>query len=320
MMRNCVQILGMSVLLMGCVGTPLVGGKDVSAKGRDALLPYYLPRGEVAFDVSYSANAGLNISKPELLIVPDFDQRFTLAYTRSDLSNDDIEIKTQNGLLTLISSKPEDQTVKLVEQFNEVLTQWGKVQAAVAKSNAETMAQQEAGGQPPQPQPCPDLKTLVRVDLTYYHDKSEGGKYLKSDLKHSKACEIKIENLQVTYEEGLKGNNVTAQKPPDICNDSVVCFRVPQGYTLTAQIRVYQGTTILGEDLHLKLEMLAPAVNPIGYLGFDRRAFVKNEKTITFDRGMVTQINMKDPSSLVGFFNLPVAVLKSTTIIVAPDG
>jgi len=65
-----------------------------------------------------------------------------------------------------------------------------------------------------------------------------------------------------------------------------------------------------------EFETVAPRPELVGFLRFNRRAFVQNKTTATFTNGVLTGLSSTDPSSIVGFIMLPTELLKSVTFLV----
>jgi hypothetical protein len=99
----------------------------------------------------------------------------------------------------------------------------------------------------------------------------------------------------------------------DYCNQAV-CFRLTGAYQV-----VSTATSVDQDGNHTPAtvvsQVLAPQADAIGFVRFNRRAFVTNMTTIVFTQGMVSEFKSSDPSEAVGFFTLPVALLQSAAII-----
>jgi hypothetical protein len=108
------------------------------------------------------------------------------------------------------------------------------------------------------------------------------------------------------------------------CPTSAVCFRTAAGFEIKITSSVTKRKRNPTENTREitvpfpaeTLSVLAPVLHPMGVLYFNRRAFVTNTTTAKFTNGMLTSLQVKDPSSLVQFLSLPVEVLKSVAILV----
>jgi hypothetical protein len=62
-------------------------------------------------------------------------------------------------------------------------------------------------------------------------------------------------------------------------------------------------------------QLLAPQADAMGFVRFNRRAFVTNATFIAFSNGMISEFRSSDPSEAVGFFTLPISLLATAAII-----
>ena len=164
-----------SVALSSCGGDVV---KTISANDNlddrtdGAMLSYYLPRATWGVTASFTGSSGLLSLKGDaaVAVMPDTKApKMYLSYAHAGLSDDSIDVKLDNSMLSSIGSTASDQTIKVVEAANALLTQVGTTKTALAtiKLTADT---------PAQPAPSllkdgykcgSDLTSTRMIDLTY---------------------------------------------------------------------------------------------------------------------------------------------------------
>ena len=309
--------LSLALAGAGCGGTVLETKQlaDISRSNFDgAYISYFLPRGEIPVTVSFDGEKTkiLSLSYDQTpKIVPDFRQHYHIVYQHALLSTDSISIQTdRNGLLKEVSSTTTDQSVDLVKNVNAVLTQVAALDKAIETKDL-------SAGVPAST--CKEnLKTVVKIDLTY-------GLKPAREEQWSSTCKI-VMQIDIKPVERLEARGFPRAEQisgPPTCTD-VVCFRVAGAFQVKIVAKLTQGdgkTPIEAAGggavvAVADIEAVAPMQAPLGFVRFNRRNFVENTTTATFADGMFVGLKAKDPSELVGFFALPVEVLKTTTLLV----
>jgi hypothetical protein len=274
-----------------------------------ALLSYAFARGEVSIAASYKSG-GLSIAAPQFTPQPDLNHVHALLYGHGPLSIDQPDIQLDGVMLKMVSSTTQDQTVAAVQALNSLLTQIGTTQAALNKPgggliHALTVA----------PAQCTDDIQVSRVvDVTY-------GKVGPLSVNQSgQKCHVE---LDVKVTPPIKTFGIAGFPRPgddsiteDYCNQAV-CFRLTGAYVVVST------ATLIGPapdrkvmaTVTSKQQVLAPQQDAIGFVRFNRRAFVTNTTSITFANGMISEFKSSDPSEIVGFFTLPVALLQTAAIL-----
>jgi hypothetical protein len=187
-------------IALGCVGctgyivAPVSLDKPEGAAGREdgAVVAYYLPKATWKFTASYDGSTGL------ITLTPDTKQTVTadtdtpmriLSYGHSQLSDDDFDIFFDGMTIKSVASKSSDQTVKIVEAANALITQAGST-AKAAALKAELVA--PGTGMPSQLSDAgctTNLKSELLVELSR---KSDPTKLVQNDLLWSEHCALTL--------------------------------------------------------------------------------------------------------------------------------
>ncbi len=319
--RLCAWI-SLSLLISACAGgTSVESRKSISELGKDFdgfYLSYYLSKGHINASLTYTKSKGeflLNIDETAK-VKPDFDFKYHIVYSHHGLAHDVVTAETSNGLLKTVSSTTKDETVTFVENLNKVATQAGELIKAVQPT---FIPPTDVPTQPPEE--CPGTAhKAVNIELTNWRGPEKP--YLQKDAGN---CVIEITKLSVGLFDRL---DAAAFQPPenytdteisdpfDVCKSSV-CFRLTGAYKvrIEADVRNVKTGQILG-SVEKTVELLAPAPHKLGYVRFNRRAFVQNKTVMKFENGMLSSLEVDDPSEIVGFLLLPTEVLKFFTILI----
>lgn len=359
-MLRGVFLLCVFFVLAGCSGNivkPISKASHIEGRTDGAIVGYYLPRAIWKFTANYEASSGLISiaadSKPTIL--PDTDEPMHwLSYAHAGLSDDDITIGLDGLMLKTVASKSSDQTVKIVEAANTLLTQIGTTKTALEKAFVTTGPAE--GGRP---QPLSDagcltsLKSEVSVDLSFI------GRGRQRDLLWGTYCSLE---LGVTISRlGMRPFKVA--EPPEpmlqaaqdlqsqdgVC-DRALCFRPSQvvAVTVTATLKsniidaagkplrneknepipgasnpVLLPKAGLTKPVPLKLtQQFNPVTVPSGtarlaFVEFGRRSFVENHTSLTFTDGVVSEFKSTDPSIIANAITLTSDLLKTVVLTVA---
>ena len=311
-----------------------------------ALIDYALPKAEQPVKAQYDAKSALLLLTFDgLNTVADSQNVYTLAYNHAGLSTDEVEIQLEGGMLKIVSSSTKDQTIEAIQGINAILSQVGATKSALApKSTSKAVtATQPPKAKEPTPADCvDDLAVAGAANVTYGYQLQTvtlKGPTLAAKLR----CTIKL-----TIDVGRPKRifriagfptvtpSATSDDPADIgdiCNQAV-CFRLAGLYAVkaTAVLRYYvkdetgKETGAINDmkdpggegsfSVTSTKEILAPSKGSIGFVKFNRRAFVQNKTSITFSNGIVTDFKATDPSELVGFLQLPNEFLKGVVLTV----
>lgn len=322
------------LLLLGCAG-PVVQTLNKNAplpeNSDSAILSYAFAKGVLSVTAQYDKDKAFWISSdPNITALPDLNHVHKLTYQHAGLSTDQVEIQLSNGILQKISSTSNDQTIDTVKALNALLTQVGVAKPTLQK----LMVKEILRGGEPSPPPSSDVSNCQdKFSVTQVVDITNRQLLDSPEIRLAGKCYItlKVEPPRLTRVFDVTGypENQLDNPTEDFC-DQAVCFRPTGAYTLNVTAQIFLNgkdkvaVTIKDEKgnpkeakLNTTIQVLAPSGGTrIGFVRFNRRAFVENSTTLTFNSGMLTGFQSKNPSEIAGFFSLPTEVLKSVVLTV----
>lgn len=311
-----VALIALPLLLLGACGGAVVWTVD-ERKPYDyidgAYLSYVMARGEMTVSASYTkADSTLSLTVEQTSrAVPDFAHQHVLAYGHGALSADQVSVSFDGPLLKKVSSTTKDQSVAAVQAINALLTQVAATQKALAPPGLKIVSAES--------NPCnTDMKFVVIVDVTYRRQQPATAQ------QASPNCKIRIVvnvDRPITTLGVVGFPSSVSDKPTEESCNYAVCFRLGGVFPVTATATLIgpDGKPFPKEDparVNARVNVLAPQHDAIGFVRFNRRAFVENETTVTFANGMVSEFSAKNPSEVVGFLQLPTELLKSVVLTV----
>ena len=275
-----------------------------------------------------------------------------LSYAHTGLSDDDFDVFLDGLTLKSVATKTSDQSVKVVEAVNTLLTEAGTAQTTLQKSLVATRA---AGvNVTPQGLQNAGCTTTLKSEITANLSSQITGK--QNDLLWGENC-----SLQITVYMDVVSNIApfgSSQDLPsmdtltvnDICSRAV-CFRPSEivrtrvSVSLLSNLVNKDGTPISPKPEHpgasypvvlpfpgnpdrpksmtkaFKLTQLfkpvtVPSARGLAFVEFSRRAFVENHTTIAFANGVLSEFHSTDPSIATGAITLGSDVLKSVVLTV----
>ncbi len=300
-----------SLVLAGCGGSSVwnVNSHSPRAQYDGATLTYALPKGVVSISADFKDETLTLSSTRQVKAEPDFDAgRQVLSYRHSGLSSDDVTVEFDGVLLKKVASTTEDKTIDTVKALTGLLSEVKTTREALAQPAAK-----ETEGQ----------KKCRNMSLSHDFEITKASQPPRSQTKSFKdeltTCEITIK-VEV---EPIAGTvmYVHGYAPPIAMHGNyhggciyAVCFRLAQGYKITAS------ASLTGETFNsppMIFNVVAPSLDHYGYVQFNRRAFVSNSTALTFDNGILSSFESKNPSEVAGFFELPTELLKAAVVGVA---
>lgn len=341
------------VLVGGCVGGQVIEGSNSGPLNQSfdgSYMDYFLPRGEFVAKASYDPQTEIITITSDTKILPDLKRKEHVLYRHSDMSNDVVTIELEsNGLLKSVSTTTTDQAKEVVKAVAEVAQQFSTLRGALAKPAAgeidnklrDDKTTAPAAHAPPPPPDCSKMSVAAVFDLTYG---SEGRNHKttnsittkatpakndpkKDDPDHpQESCTLAIRIAEAPAKEAAISQvsldaaayPATAfqyDEQPKICPVNAVCFRTATGHELkiTATLLRPRTEPPLAETTET---VVGPSPNNQGVLYFNRRAFVSNSTSATFNNGMLTKLTATDPSAALGALQLSTEILKSLTVLV----
>jgi hypothetical protein len=173
--RNIAAVFAAAFSCVGCSGyivKNITPPHEVSDRADGAVVGYYQPKAVWKFTAGYDGATGLlSLSAdPKPTTLPDTDSAMKyLSYAHSGISDDDIDIQMDGLMLKLVASKSSDQTVKIVEAANTLLTEVGTARTTFQKANLISYSLTADSG-PPQPlkdaRCTATLKSEVTVNMS----------------------------------------------------------------------------------------------------------------------------------------------------------
>jgi hypothetical protein len=272
-----------------------------------AILSYALAKGEVVFSADFTSNKLVLTSDQKVVAAADHKQMFRLVYEHNAFAADEIDIQMEGALVKSLSSTTEDRSIAAVQGVTALLTQVAATQKDIAKMN--TFLSEKVAETPT----CPDFKAIHRKDVT------NGGSGRTSYTQIGDPnCTVKFDVTaefnqgSVLEVAGFTARPTTADNLSMFCRYAF-CFRKAANFTLKATAILMKNGTATGITAGpLIFDVFAPS-QALGYVRFNRRAFVKNKTVVTFTNGIVSGFSASNPSEVVGALQLPTELLKGVS-------
>jgi hypothetical protein len=238
---------------------------------------------------------------------------YQLIYNHSGISLDDITIQLNAGLVTSITTTTTDETVPIIQGVTNLLSQVSATQAAIAKAEKLAVA-------PSVTPPCADMQVTYVRNIT--HD--DGKPFLTQP--GTAGCTVRFTVNQVLISRlplgvsGFAAPDETGVPVVDVCrNDYVFCFRLGSIYRIEVSAVIVNGKSTIGAPVSLpSFTVAAPDASMLGFVRFNRRAFVANKTAVGFDgTGLLSSFAATNPSEVLGFIALPTAIAAGVAAAVA---
>jgi hypothetical protein len=316
LLRRTASLALISALLGSCGNSLWTVAKDeVASEGLDgAVLSYAMAQGEVTFNSEYLAAKGLTLSSDQKVnATADYDAMYRVVYNHNAFSNDDIDIQMEGALIKSLSSTTEDKSIAVVQGVTALLTQVSATQKDFEKSKSIAKFL-EKDATPAAPK-CTDMKSSYQKDLT-----NNRGRTTITQLGET-SCKIRFNVTRTLHQDKILAVSgfmpqATTEDPSQFCN-YVFCFRRAGLVTVDATATLVQTIEKKEVDISttppIQFNVLVPVKHALGYVRFNRRAFVKNKTVITFTNGIVSGFSASNPSEVVGAIQLPTELLKGVS-------
>lgn len=279
---------------------------------------------------------GLSSAAAKGAVLADPEATYRIDYDHAPGSSDTVEISTsEDGLLSSVSTTTRDDSATVAASIFEVAGQGaaffatGGISAAVRGLSPADRFAMAASADPEAPKAdllaCEkqaDFSASFLIDPLDPVKVYEGLRDLSRNLtavdgKPGPDCievVLRDEKLNVLYDSRISKANV----PPDLKDyrdarkawssigecEKGICYR--RLGTLFLEVRHKVWPNLSGIIL-----MRIPQAGDVGYIDFQRRAFVENTAEATFTKGMLTKLKYTDPSEVTGLVSIPVNALKA---------
>lgn len=287
-------VLSTAVFLFGCV--PVITSERGVERGPPfshvdgAIINYALATGQISIQGSIKNDAATITTDQKVVGVPDPRELYTLAYSHSPIAQDEINIAFNGAMVKSISATTTDKSIEIAQGISSILSQTKAIQAGLG---ANVAAEKKDGIQ------CAQYEVVHTLNITTgeEHDFTAANKTNRCDLKIFAKAEPVSEPFGF---RGFPRPEDTAFSNSEICRSGTAfCFRLGRLYRVKIWATFKNGTEIFRIP---SFTVLAPSRNELGYLRFDRRAFVANKASITFDtNGVVSEFGATNPSEVLGF-------------------
>ncbi|MGY3591495.1 hypothetical protein ACVIGB_008926 [Bradyrhizobium sp. USDA 4341] len=279
-----------------------------------AFITYALAQGTLNIQAELKSS-DLTISTDQKVTAKaDPNNIYSLVYNHSSISEDDINIQMDTGLIKSISTTTTDKTIPIIQGVTSLLSQVAATQSAVEKAG------RVAAAPPPIAPKCADMQSTYVRNLTH----KTGTAYITKPGDAD--CRVIFAVQQTLVSNALFGV-VGFPHPEDIQLTSLetcertyaFCFRLSGLYKVTVSAHVEKGGAKVSPEVSLPpFTVAAPVAGRLGYVHFDRRAFVANKASISFDSaGVVSGFAATNPSEVLGFIALPTAIAAGVAAAVA---
>jgi hypothetical protein len=244
-------------------------------------ISYFLPKALVDLTIKRDNN-GLSLVVGEMRLVPDSDHHYRVMIDHNPLYEDEFTVATEaNGLLKSINSITTDKSPEIIKRIANapIVVFGGATESLVVNVQAF------------------DLK--ITIDPTSAADVERVRARLRGlDPK-----------IQFDSRPHVRIPSDGSIVHPD-CGRHI-CFRTAMPYALelstsdpAATPRVISRSVVVVPNKHV-----------VGQIPVTRAPFVRKEFKLDFTNGMLTQVYLKNPSEVLEFIQIPIAVAKSIVAI-----
>ncbi|WP_157038880.1 hypothetical protein [Rhodopseudomonas palustris] len=313
--REFAFVSSTSVLLCSCGNSMWSASSnlDIPPNLDGAVLSYAMAQGEVSFSAEYTNKRLLLSSDQKMTATPDYGAMFKVVYDHNSFSSDDIEIQMDGALVKSLSSSTEDRSIAVVQSVTALLTQAGATQKDLEKSRVFSNFIADTPAMPP----CSDMKAVAQKDITNNRRHRTTITQLgEPSCSIRFAIEVKSHPDKVLSFNGFIPQNDIGTNPDQVCNFSF-CFRRAGLFSVKGYAKLVQkgqnGEKTLATTPPVSFQVLAPVASELGFVRFNRRAFVKNKTVISFNNGILSGFSASNPSEVVGAVQLPSELLKGVS-------
>ncbi|WP_050625994.1 hypothetical protein [Bradyrhizobium viridifuturi] len=284
------------------------------------MIAYAFADGRVTIQAQLKSGDLTLTTDQKVVAQADPKSMYQLIYNHSGISQDDIAILLNAGLVTSITTTTTDQTVQIIQGVTSLLSQVTATQAAIAKAAKPAAVAPEATA------PCADMQASYIQNIT--HDR--GDTYVTQPAiakTGTSVCSIKFDIVQSVQSDvplgvrGFAAPNEANVPTSDVCrNDYVFCFRLGSIYkiSVTATVLDSKGTKVGSPVMLPPFTVAAPNASSLGFVRFARRAFVANKTSVTFDSsGLVSGFSATNPSEVLGYVTVTSAIAAGVAAAVA---
>lgn len=271
-----------------------------------AVMTYALAEGMLNIQAELKSN-DLTVSTDQKVIAKaDPKNIYSLVYNHSSFSEDDINIQMDTGLIKSIATTTTDKTVPIIQGVTSLLSQVAATQTAIEKA-----AHIKAVPPPPAPPKCADMQSTYIKNITH----NTGTPYITkpgdADCKIVFTVQEALISKKLFGVVGFPHADDIQMTPLEICEQTYAfCFRLAGLYKISVSAHAEKGGVKVTPEVRLPpFTIAAPVAGRLGYVRFDRRAFVANKTSISFDgSGIMSGFTATNPSEVLGFITLPTAI------------
>jgi hypothetical protein len=311
-----IAVVVLALLLSGCGGA-VVWTETPSGPPRGdidgAVLTYALAEGHVSIQAQLKSGDLSLTTDQKVVGQADPQHMYQLIYNHSGISLDDISIQLNAGLVTSITTTTTDQTVQIIQGVTSLISQVSATQAAIAKAAKPLIA-------PAVSPPCDDMQVTYVRNITH----NDGETFVTQPGTTGCTVQFTVHQILVSRlplgVRGFAAPDENGVPVADVCsNDYVFCFRLGSIYRITVSAVVVKNRTPIGTSISLPpFTVAAPDASKLGFVRFDRRAFVANKTAVTFDgTGLLSSFAATNPSEVLGFTTLSAAIAAGVAAAVA---
>jgi hypothetical protein len=279
-----------------------------------AVITYALAQGTLNVQAELKSNELTVTTDQKVIAKADPNNIYSLIYNHSSISEDDINIQMDTGLIKSIATTTTDKTIPIIQGVTSLLTQVAATQSAIEKAARPAVAE------PKETPKCADMQSAYVKNITH----NTGTTYITKP--GTAGCRVVFTVTEVPVSRELFGlvgfprPDEAQLTPVQICEQTYAfCFRLAGLFKISVSAHVEQGGAKVTPEVSLPpFTVAAPVAGQLGYVHFDRRAFVANKASISFDSaGIVSGFTATNPSEVLGFIALPTAIAAGVAAAVA---
>lgn len=302
-----------TLLTLGC--TRVIESTNLSQAGpvacQSELGAYYLPKALIRLKVDNPQSEvlrgfAIGTDYPYVQMTADRLQVFCLDYLSLPTSRDLLAVeRMDNGLLLQVSSDVTDRSpeiaitlIKTAEQLAIAAGRFGLLEEAGPEETLDLLFD------PFDPDELTRANTaLRRTGMCLY---VEGHSFLEPEVSPERWCSSPGKAAYMNPQDRVVA---TAPIPAEAMNSGIL-YRAPMAHKIVI-MRKSDPSSKEGWKLYKTRRLEMPNVSPVFSIGVSRAMFANRKTTLTFDQGMLTNVDIDKGSELEGFVRIPLALAQA---------
>lgn len=279
-----------------------------------AFITYAFAQGTLNIQAELKSNDLTVSTDQKVTAKADPSNIYSLIYNHSSISEDDINIQMDTGLIKSISTTTTDKTAPIIQGVTGLLSQVAATQSAIEKAGRVAVAP------PPVAVKCADMQSTYVRNITHNTGMAYLTKPGDADCRITFTVREELISKALFGVAGFPHSEDAQLTPLETCQQTYAfCFRLAGLYKIIVSAHAEKAGVKVSPEVSLPpFTVAAPVAGKLGYVHFDRRAFVANKASISFDSaGIVSGFTATNPSEVLGFIVVPTAIAAGVAAAVA---